>query len=145
MKSSKRLLLIPGIGSDVSSEKPGFPPIAVSQESQYGLRQRQSFSKEKPKSPPPPPTVEEARPMSPPRDQEGESMVEVEPCTITSKLPYRCAADIDGEFIPITGVNGDRVYAARAGPLKASCNASTVHNKGTLHFVISLTQIFFNL
>lgn len=92
----------------------------------------EAVSKDKPRSPPPPPAVEEARPMSPPRDQEGESMVEAEPFTISSKLPYRCAADIDGECISITGPDGDRVYAARTGPPKASCTAPTVLNKGTL-------------
>lgn len=118
----KRLLFIPGLGSDVSSEKP------------IVHKQMQAVSKDKPKSPTPPPAVEEARPMSPSRDQEGEPMVEAEPLTITSKLPYRCVADIDGECISITGPDGDRVYAARTGPPKASCNATTVHNKGTLFY-----------
>lgn len=81
--------------------------------------------------------------MSPPRDQEGESMDEAEPFTAVSKFPYRLAADIDGDYIPITGANGDRVYAARAGLLKTSCNASTgiVRSKGTLLFALSPTYM----
>jgi len=77
---------------------------------------------EKPWSPPPPPPSREALPTSP-REQGGAPAIAVEP-PVPCKLPYRRAADIDGEFMSITGPAGERVYAAKSEVKKESYNSS---------------------
>ncbi|CAM6015088.1 unnamed protein product [Sphagnum balticum] len=78
---------------------------------------------EKPWSPPPPPSSREALPTSPPREQGVAPAIAVEP-PVPCKLPYRRAADIDGEFMSITGPAGERVYAAKSEVKKESYNSS---------------------
>ena len=70
--------------------------------------------------------------MSPSRDEEEVEVIKEVEVPLPCKLPYRRAADIDGEYFSITGIDGDRVYAAKSEPAKASNNASTVRSKGTL-------------
>ncbi|CAK9866614.1 unnamed protein product [Sphagnum jensenii] len=77
---------------------------------------------EKPWSPPPPPPSREALPTSP-REQGGAPAIAAEP-PVPCKLPYRRAADIDGEFMSITGPAGERVYAAKSEVKKESYNSS---------------------
>ncbi|XP_024380878.1 uncharacterized protein [Physcomitrium patens] len=78
----------------------------------------------------PPPATEEVCHMSP-RNQE-EEYIEVPEVPTSCKLPRRCVTDIDGDFIPITGLDGDRVYSAKVEPVKANYNLTALHNKDLL-------------
>lgn len=78
----------------------------------------------------PPPATEEVCHMSP-RNQE-EEYIEVPEVPTSCKLPRRCVTDIDGDFIPITGLDGDRVYSAKVEPVKANYNLTALHNKGAV-------------
>lgn len=82
--------------------------------------------------------------MSPSREQEGEFIEEVE-VSLPCKLPYRCVADIEGECFSITGIDGDRVYAAKSEPVKSSNNANTNHSKGKLPLPLIVAQVWYKL
>lgn len=57
-------------------------------------------------------------------------MREAEP-PIPCRFPHRRAVDIDGDYVSITGLNGERVYAAKVGPIKTSYNGGADYGKGT--------------
>jgi hypothetical protein len=146
MTSSKKPLLIPGMTSSISTQNlvflPSSPAVVSKEKLVHNEKQSSTLMPEEPWLLPLPSSVEEARPMSPSRDQE-EVIKEVEvplPC----KLPYRRAADIDGEYFSITGIDGDRVYATKTELVKASYNASAVRNKGTLPYCSLLLMSDFN-
>jgi hypothetical protein len=147
MTSSKKPLLIPGMTSSISTQNlvflPSSPAVVSKEKLVHNEKQSSTLMPEEPWLLPLPSSVEEARPMSPSRDQEEEVIKEVEvplPC----KLPYRRAADIDGEYFSITGIDGDRVYATKTELVKASYNASAVRNKGTLPYCSLLLMSDFN-
>lgn len=133
---SRKSLLIPGVASDVPTLKSVFLPSSLSKDKHANMERQSTILIEKPL----PSSPVEARPMSPSRDQEGEFTMEVE-VPIPCKLPYQRAADIDGEYISVTGIDGDRVYAAKVGPVKASYNASAVHSKGVLPLLLTLAHV----
>lgn len=109
---------------------PNIPSKLSSQLPQNGNDLSTTLSTEKPCSSPTPPETKETLPMLPPQDQEAGPIREEEP-PIPCRLPHRRAADIDGDYVSITGPNGERVYAAKVGPIKTSYNGSAGYGKGT--------------
>ncbi|KAG0606534.1 hypothetical protein M758_9G148800 [Ceratodon purpureus] len=133
--SSKRPLFIPGMTSTISTQRSVFlssSPAVISKEKHVHNGKQSSTLFEEPLLLPLPASVEEARPMSPSRDEEKVEVIKEVEVPLPCKLPYRRAADIDGEYFSITGIDGDRVYAAKSEPAKASNNASTVRSKDLL-------------